>query len=184
MWSLPHCSGASAKGRFQTARKVKEWIGWKRPQRPSSSNPTLWAGCTPPAQATQGPPMAMGTTRDGTPTALWAKNSPTWQRDSILFFSFKSYSVILAWQPMVNLLTFGKHTPALMDGDPRESIQHRHTDLFSPDNLLTLLKQTTCFGKSQLAGHISTHSKWAHQNRSVCFYYTLQQIRSITLGGR
>jgi len=52
--------------------KIIEWLGLEGTSKPPQLQRLLWAGC-PPAQAAQGPSNpALGTSRDGTPTALWA----------------------------------------------------------------------------------------------------------------
>lgn len=42
--------------------------------------------------------------------------------------------------PLLNFPAFGRHTETLMDGQPRKFVRLSHADLFSPDNLLMLLK--------------------------------------------
>lgn len=48
------------------------WVG-RDIKAHSALTPLLWVGCPPPAQAARDPSnMALSTSRDGVPTALWA----------------------------------------------------------------------------------------------------------------
>lgn len=42
--------------------------------------------------------------------------------------------------PLLNFPASGRHAGTLVDGQPRKFTRPRHADLFSPDNLLMLLK--------------------------------------------
>jgi len=52
---------------------IIEWLRLEGTFNCIQPQPLPWAGCPPPAQAAQGPSnLALGTSRDGAPTALWA----------------------------------------------------------------------------------------------------------------
>ena len=52
---------------FTMASSNHRAVGLEGTLKPTQPQPLHWAGCPPPAQAAQGPSMAMGTSRDGAP---------------------------------------------------------------------------------------------------------------------